>query len=349
MDILSFDKILYHYDKIDKLKKNEVQFPVHVTISLGNYCNHKCLWCTVYEYQQSKAKQLDVPTLINWLGKAKERGVKAVGYVGHGEPTAHRQFGELINAVHDLGIQQGMFTNGYLLDRYMDDVIKNFTYVRISLDAGSPAMHAKMHDVPENHYGKIMNNLREMVARRKDKLEVSLGVQYAVHHQNLSDLHESARQCAEIGVDYFSIKPVFNRGSVGERIEKNELTLEELMPVANEIKAEFEREDFEIHFRPFQIKSEEANRNILKYDTCVAGSFNLSLLEDGDLLYCGPNHVPVGNVDDDLDTIEENILKLQRKLDLSKCPGGCRYHALNRLVHTVVNPDEAAEYHINFL
>ena len=63
-----------------------------------------------------------------------------------------------------------------------------------------------------------MDNVRAMVAGRKNGLP-TVGIQYATHHQNLDDLLASAAMAAEIGVDYFSVKPVFNRGSVGERIE----------------------------------------------------------------------------------------------------------------------------------
>ena len=81
MDILGFEKLIYHRDKLDKLARGEKQFPIHVTLSLGNYCNHKCLWCTAYEYQLDKAKMMDFDLLLEWLTKARERGLKAVGHV----------------------------------------------------------------------------------------------------------------------------------------------------------------------------------------------------------------------------------------------------------------------------
>lgn len=349
MDFLGFEKLLYHPEKLAKLRDGQPQFPVHATVSLGNYCNHRCLWCTAYEYQQSLAKQIDAEALIGWLAKARDRGLKAVGYVGNGEPTAHKQFSEIVRSTADLGLDQGMFTNGYLLDRFEDVILSHFTYIRISLDAGSTEMHARMHDVRESHFEKIMANLERIVARRENSHRPTIGIQYATHHLNLSDLLVSAARAASIGVDYFSVKPVFNRGSVGERIEKNQLTYEDLAPVVAQARKEYERPDFKIFFRPFQIQSEEADRNVLVYDRCVAGMFNLSVYEDGDLVYCGPHRIPVGTLDDDLETVEQAILELSTKLDLSRCPGGCRYHALNHLVDTVVNPDRASQYHPNFL
>lgn len=348
MDILSFDKVIYHFDRLGKMQAGEPQFPVHITISLGNLCNHRCLWCSVYAQLQKDVQLTDVDRLLAFLEKGAARGLKAVSYVGNGEPTAHPRAKELFRRVHEMGIEQGMFTNGYLLDRVMDEVLDGFTFMRFSLDAGSPAMHAEMHDVPDAQFPKIMENMAEIIRRRKAD-RPTIGVQYAVHHRNLPNMYESARKVAEIGADYFSVKPVFNKGSVGERIEKNQLTLEELSPEVSRIRKDIESRTFEVHFRPFQILSEEADENVLKYDRCVAGFFNLNLYEDGSLVYCAPHRIPVGHMDDDLDQVERNIVDLSTKLDLSKCPGGCRYHPLNHLVHTVVKPGEADPYHRNFL
>ena len=348
MDFLGFEKLIYHHEKIAKIGAGTPQFPVHATLSLGNYCNHRCLWCTAYEYQQAKAKQIDYDSILSWLTRAAGRGLKAVGYVGNGEPTAFKRFDELTREIGALGLQQGMFTNGYLLDRYEQEVLQHFTYIRISLDAGTTKTHAAMHDVSESHYEKIVENLRRLIAKR-EKGTPTVGIQFATHHENLGDLAACAKMAAEIGADYLSVKPVFNRGSVGERIEKNRLTHETLAPVVAEIRHDFERPDFRIFFRPFQVLSEEADRNILPYDRCVAGFFNLNVYEDRQLVYCGPHRISVGTIDDDLEEVEKRIMALSDKLDLSRCPAGCRYHAMNHLVDSVIHPERAAPYHPNFL
>jgi len=347
MDILGFGKLIYHYDKLEKLKRNTLQFPVHATVSLGNFCNHRCLWCTVYAAQQKDVQHMDGDRLIAFLTRARERGLKAVGYVGNGEPTTHPKFREIIHAVHELSLEQGMFTNGYLLDRVFDEALEFFTYIRISLDAGTGAVHDAMHDV-DGHFEKIMANLSILVSRR-DGEGPTLGIQYAVHHRNLDDMHEAARRARDVGVDYFSIKPVFNRGAVGERIEKNRLTLDDLSPEVARIRRDFESSAFAVHFRPFQVLSEAADHNVLTYDRCVAGFFNVNVYEDGRIVGCGPHQVSVGVMEDDLDDIERAIRDASHALDLSKCPGGCRYHALNHLGDTVLNPERARQYHANFL
>ncbi len=347
MHILGFEKLIYHYDKLEKIRQRKPQFPVHMTLSLGNYCNHKCLWCTVYAAQQNEAQQVDGTRLLTFLDNASKRGLRAVGYVGNGEPTAHKDFATIIKGANGLGLEQGMFTNAYLIDRYMDDILSWFTYLRVSLDAGTGETHDKTHDV-NGQFDKIIDNIGELVRRRENKTP-SIGIQFAVHRINFGDLLEGARLARDIGVDYFSVKPVFNRGAVGVKLEKNDLTHAELAPLVAKAKEEFETPDFEIYFRPFQILSNEEERYIHPYDKCHAASFNLNVYEDGRLVGCGPHQVPVGTMEDDFDVIEQRILELSDKLDLSKCPAGCRYHALNHIVDTVLNDDRAAMYHKNFL
>lgn len=348
MSFLDFDKILYHPENVIAVRDNQPIFPVHATISLGNFCNHKCLWCTAYEYQLDKSNLLDFDKILAFLDKARHRGLKAVTYVGNGEPTAYPRFKELVTKIAEMGIEQGMFTNGYLVDKFEDEVLNYFTWIRISLDAGSTEIHNKMHDV-KNHFNRIMANTQRLIERRKDK-SPTVGIQYATHHENIDDLYKSAQLSKEIKTDYFSIKPVFNRGSVGERIEKNNLTHDEITPIAQKIKADFEDNSFSIFYREHQILSHEQEKTIFNYQKCVAGFFNVNIYEDDKIIYCGPHRISVGKITDDLDSIEQNIVKLSDKLNLSICPAGCRYHELNRLVDGIISPEKVRKtHHIDFI
>ena len=73
MDILSFDKVIYHFDRLQKMQTGEPQFPVHLTISLGNLCNHRCLWCSVYAQLQKDVQLTDVDKLLAFLEKGAAR------------------------------------------------------------------------------------------------------------------------------------------------------------------------------------------------------------------------------------------------------------------------------------
>ena len=349
MDVLGFEKLIYHYEKIEKIKQGRPQFPVNLTVSLGNYCNHGCRWCTVYAVQEEDVRHADFDRFISFFTRAKQRGLKAISYVGNGEPTAYPRFRELINQVGELGIEQSMFTNGHLLDRYRDEILQYFTFARISLDAGSTPVHDAMHQV-NGHFDKIVNNLADIIERRQDKLP-TIGIQYATHQDNLSDLHRCAGVASRIGADYLSVKPVFNWGGGANqaRIDPNRLSNDDIEPEVIRARNDFESPDFKIFYRPFQIDSVAKDRNVFEYDRCVAGFFNLNMYETGILTCCSPHKVEVGTIDADLGELEQRIMEATSNLDLSKCPPSCRYHPMNHLVDTVLNPERGREFHKNFL
>ena len=141
-------------------------FPITATVSLGNFCNHGCLWCSTAYFREDDALVIDDEKLIRWVEKAKTKGLKGVGYVGNGEPLASKKFKNISSKINDLDIDQGIFTNGFLIDRYEEELL-NFAYVRISLDAGTTKTHSKLHAVKENHFPKIINNVENLIKNKK--------------------------------------------------------------------------------------------------------------------------------------------------------------------------------------
>ena len=72
---LGFEKIIYHPEKIVGVKQRNNAFPISATISLGNYCNHACLWCSTAYWQKEGSKSIDFNDLKNWLQKAKKKAL----------------------------------------------------------------------------------------------------------------------------------------------------------------------------------------------------------------------------------------------------------------------------------
>ena len=343
---VGFGKLLYHPEKVIGVKEKKNAFPVSATVSLGNFCNHKCLWCSTAYWQKEKSNSMNFEKLKKWLTKAKKKGLKSVSYVGNGEPLAYSKFREISNASNSLGLDQGIFTNGFLIDRYIKELSEFFTYVRISLDAGSSKIHSNLHDVSETHFPKIIRNIKQLLKIRKNK-SPTIGIQYATHQDNIADLKKSVEVVRDLGVDYFSIKPVFNRGSVNEKIAKNNLTKQDFDKAFDEVK-NLQNKDFKIFYRPHQIISEENDQNMLVYDKCFAGYFGVNIYESGIITGCGPHHIPVGSLDMPLNQIEKNIVELSESLDLKKCPSGCRYHSLNYQLHKIINfEDFSKKEHLN--
>ena len=72
--ILGFNKLIYHPEKLVGLKNNTNAFPLTATLSLGNYCNHGCLWCSTAYFREAEANKINYEKISNWLEKASARG-----------------------------------------------------------------------------------------------------------------------------------------------------------------------------------------------------------------------------------------------------------------------------------
>lgn len=342
---LNFEKLIFNPEILLKIKRNEKFFPMHMIVSLTNFCNHKCIWCTVYEYQKGEALFFNTQNLLNFIEKAAQLGLKAITYVGNGEPTLHPDFGLLTSEINKMGVEQGIFTNGTKIKAFQEHYLKYFSFVRFSLDAYDNESHFKTHGV-KGQFESIIEQIRDLlVLRRMDGPQI--GAQFVFHNYNYEGIEEIAKISKEIGLDYISYKPAFNRGAIKERGEKNTLTLSDLTARIAAAKETMEDENFRIFFREFQIKSLE--KNILKSDQCYGGLFSLLLYEDESIVVCGPNHVVAGTIQDSPGDIVESVYKIVPKIDVKKCPAGCRYHPLNRLIHLYMNPAERRYFNEFFI
>ena len=316
--ILGFGKLVYHPEKLLALKNGVLLFD-YSNSKLGKLLQSRVSLVLDRIFREAEATQINYQKLSSWLESYK-RGLRGIGYVGNGEPLAFKAFDEIAYDASKLNLSQGIFTNGYLIDRYIETLSQNFTYVRVSLDAGSKEVHSALHEARPEHFDKILENISKLLSRRKGH-SPTIGIQFATHQRNINDLEQCAKICSEIGVDYLSIKPVFDRGSVKDKIEKNSLTLEQYE--AGYAKAlAYENEHFKIYFRPQQAISENSEQNMLMYKKCHAAQFGVNVYENGDITGCGPHHIKVGDLDTDLVKLEENIKSLANKLDLKTVQQG---------------------------
>jgi len=101
-------------------------------ISPEGACNLSCPYCSVTYRDTHERIELDV--IKQYVLDLKTRGLKAVILTGGGEPTAYKHINELVRFVHGEGLSVAMITNGTLTHKLADDVLKLFTWVRVSVN-----------------------------------------------------------------------------------------------------------------------------------------------------------------------------------------------------------------------
>lgn len=173
-------KLLRQGDKVKNwLETGERAVPILVEIAPTGYCNATvaaCPWCDFKDRHESL--RIESSVLLRTLNDMAESGVKAINWTGGGEPIIHPNFNEFICLVSQKGLEQGLFTNGFV-EIPSQEVFK---WIRISLtNRGYEAI--KKPRVP---FGICLNQTK---------------------NQSMEELRELCLGARNFGAVYFQIRP----------------------------------------------------------------------------------------------------------------------------------------------
>jgi len=107
------------------------------------------------------------------------------------------------------GIDVSITTNGCQENHNIwTEILPSLSWIRFSVDAGSAKTYAKVHNVPNSHFDKTINSIKLCIKIKKDyNLDVTIGIQFLIIKENLSDLENALNLFTKIKVDYISFKP----------------------------------------------------------------------------------------------------------------------------------------------
>lgn len=361
-DFLDAGKIFSHPDRVYDLWKTGDTTPIHMTIGLTNYCNHKCPWCYINWAQAGKTKpgQESVIKGLNadWriieaVGEAKAMGLKAVTIVGDGEPLLHPRIAEILAALGSMGLDVGIFSNlSKASQETLEALVRHCFFIRASIDAATADIHQQTHGSAD--FNVVIENLRRLVAIRGERRPPAIGVQFVTNQWNFHQLPEAAGLFRGLGVDYLSIKPAY-RNVLSASHPKNEINNAEVFRLMKQAEG-FSTATFKVHakYPQFAEVVEHATNDARHYRKCLATPLSPYLDEDGTVEMCGNlkgRGFALGNVNDL--SFAQIWASPRRKdclsrIDLFKCPAGCRLHPLNRVLWDAFNPDRMRR-HPNFV
>ncbi len=346
----STSKLIFHYKKINELFTDGKTHPIHITIGLTNYCNHKCTWCYI-DYAKDIKHQIlaDIDKMIEALTIAKQYGAKSITIVGDGEPTLHPEFDLFLEKVHNIGLDIGLFTNGAWKKQKITEAISKYCrFVRFSVDAGSPETHKITHLT--NDFSLVLNNISEVVKNKSQYLTV--GVQFAFNQDNIHDIEAAAKVYRELKIDYLSYKPVYTNILNADH-KKNSVESDNTYKKLSIAKT-YETDSFKVYWKDWQLNAliykKEESRG---YDKCRAIWLSPYFDENGNVEFCGNlkgRGFTIGNIyEKSFDEIwmSDKHLEQVNKIDLDLCPQGCKLHGINLKLESIVNPDP--NEHINFV
>lgn len=345
-------KLIYHPQRVADWLKGENIYPVYLEVSPSGTCNLRCIFCAM-DYLGYKTNFLDKELFLKNAGIMTKKGVKSINFSGDGEPLLNPDTPEMVVATKALGIDVAMTTNGVL---FTPDVVKtclaSFSWLRISLNAGSDETYRLVHGVEHSFLAKILSNIEAAVEwKQKNKLQTTIGVQMLLLPENTHEVLALADKLADLGVDYFSVKPFSQHPQSISRMSKP-FDYIELLGLEKELQQKYGHR-LSVIFRSTAM----VNKNVGKrYPACYGLPF-YSYIDAGCKVwacntYLGNEQFCYGDLHEmDFDVLWESekrkeILRfIQQDMNIDVCREICRLDEINHYLHELKYPG----LHVNFI
>ena len=333
--------------------------PFHAEINVTNRCNLNCFFCN--QGSLNNDAEIAFTKLRAFIDDLTARGVRSVRLAGGGEPLIYRHIHELLDYLAEKEVFiDNLNTNGVRLNERLCERLarQRVRGVIISLNASNPDSYATMMRVPGGVYDKVVENVKHLVALRKESPanlpEVNL--QFILYRDNVGDLRKMYELGRELGVDIIYIRMMHRMGTgVIPREEDRKLIADQMESIirenADEINLDIDMSGFckyRFYFLPqMTIKTKGIPRTLAegltcsKYENyCFYGWYSITVNGEGNVYPCctlmQSGYPPLGNINEQsLDEIwngpeygrfrEELVEIIQRKGKLLYDPRRHKY------------------------
>lgn len=312
-------------------------------------CNMSCSMCGQNKRKERyNCENVDFDTLQGFLPK-NLKGVNVC--IWGGEPFLYNYIIELLTVLRSRGAYIGIITNGYFLDKFVQDIIDlKVDYITISID-GTEKTHNKIR-MMNNAYQVAINNIKKIVKEKKkngiDGKFMFININFTILNENLDEMVKIGRLAEKIGCSSITynfpifvndkacerFKPIWkkNFGSdfkswEGYRVESTNIDIGKLYENINQIKKELgESKHFKVMW-----STNNQNLNIeflngyfnnigkesIKGVLCKISKNTIVINSNGNLLLC-PDYTEtvMGNIASE--TYERYIKKMKKNIIIEK-------------------------------
>jgi radical SAM protein with 4Fe4S-binding SPASM domain len=326
-------------------------YPLTVEISPSGACNHRCRFCA-FDYLGYQPALLEEELMVKNLALMAQKGVKAIVLAGEGEPLLNKATPGIIRHIKELGMDAGMSSNGVLFaEKISEECLPYLTWVRFSINAGTPKTHHLIHQGRPDDFVIILKNLTKAVQLKRDhQWTVTLGVQMLLLPENMGEAVELGKLLKEIGLDYFTVKPYSQHpksiNKAGASMDyQHALELEQQL---NHLRGD----DFQVYFRSGSMQRLHKER---RYSHCMGLPFWAYIDSQGNVWACisyiGDPLFCYGNLHQA--TFSEiwegecyaRLMQHIQTMDITDCRELCRLDEINVYLDQLKNP----HHHCNFI
>jgi radical SAM protein with 4Fe4S-binding SPASM domain len=357
-------KLIYHPQRVaqfldagDAWEKAKSVYPLYVEISPVGACNHRCTFCAV-DYIGYQPTRLSVEVVERALAEMGQHGVKSVMFAGEGEPMLHKEIGRMVVTAAKAGIDTAMTTNATILsEAFVEHALPVMSWIKVSLNAGTPETYARIHQTKEADFYKVIANLKHLVnARQKHGYSCVLGAQILLLPDNAAEVETLTRICRdEIGLDYLVVKP-YSQHIYSHTHQYQNVDYRDYRDLGEHLQA-LSNDHFNVVFRENTMKKFDAGEEG-RYERCNATPFFWAyVMATGAVYGCSAylldQRFEYGNLNTasfekiwEGDRRRENFTFVRHQLDIHDCRLNCRMDEVNRYLDRLLRKNVP---HINFL
>jgi len=350
---LDFDKhkLIYHPKEVTKFLNGEIFAPIYVEMGPINSCNHHCIFCAL-DYLNLPKTLIKKEIMISTLKNMANFGVKAVMFAGEGEPLLHPEISDIINSAKAFGLDVAVTTNGILMSPSLaDKSLKNLTWIKFSVDAGTKKTYAKIHGTKEQDFEILLNNIKYCIElRNKQDFETTIGTQILIIDESIAEVETLIQLFSEINPDYLVLKPYSQHP---DSINKQTFDWEKYDCLLKELATKYSKPGFQVIYRELAFNRVEGK---VDFNVCRGVHFFTLIDAYGNVIPCNifyqkPDFY-YGNLNEN--TFEEiwkskkrqDVLKKLKEMGCKNCRKGCRLTFINKYLDELL---EKKVKHVNFI
>lgn len=345
-------KLIFHPRRVADWMEGKDIYPIYVEVSPTGLCNYRCIFCAL-DFLGYEKHFIDPELFFHNVNIMAQNGVRSIMFAGEGEPLLNPHTPEFVNYTKQKGIDVSLTSNCSLFTKEVTrECMHSFSWVRCSFNAGTEEKYKEIHKCKSGDYRKVIDNLGYMVEFKKAKnLATTIGMQMVLVPENADTVFQAAATAAEIGVDYFSVKP-FSKHPMSICDIDQEFQYRSFLDMGKEL-AEKYLGKLKIVFRSHAMEKLE---NVRQYSACRALPFWAYIDSQSRVWGCsahfGEERFICGDLhNESFDQIwkgekRKSLLNyVNNELDVETCRENCRMDEINIYLHELMNPGP----HVNFI
>lgn len=177
--------------------------PYHVELHPADRCNIECFFCSTAAIRGTD--ELPLQRIEELIAELRDLGTRSVRLSGGGEPLFHRQTPALLEAIAATPLRlENLTTNGVLLsDRVTEPLLRAGDMITVSLNTADPKSYASMMQTPERNFSRVVENVRNFIARRNAarSRKPVVNLQFLVWKENFRTIPAMYDLARDLGVD----------------------------------------------------------------------------------------------------------------------------------------------------